>query len=84
MALVHVAPTHGYLIVPEAWVALLRAKTQRQPQLADAFNEAGWDFVRVPSVEMLLSGEKIERHDVALMAGLVPPVAEERAQLELF
>ncbi|HEX7587813.1 MAG TPA: hypothetical protein VF478_05810, partial [Anaerolineae bacterium] len=81
---VHVSPTRGYLVVPEAFVALLRAKARRQPQSADAFNEAGWDFVRVPSVEMLLSAEKIERHDVVLMAGLVPPLAEERAQLEMF
>jgi hypothetical protein len=84
VAMVHIAPIRGYLVVPEANVALLRTKTRRQPHIADAFNEAGWDFVRVPPVEMLLSAEKIERHDVALMAGLVPPVAEERAQLELF
>ena len=84
MARVQVAPARGYLVVPDACVALLRAKTRRQPQLADAFNEAGWDFVRVPAVETLSRAEKIERNDVALMAGLVPPVAEERAQLELF
>ncbi len=81
---VHVAPARGYLIVPEARVALLREKTRRQPHLADRFNEAGWDFVRVPFAEKLLSADKIERNDIALIAGLAPPVAQERAQLELF
>ncbi|MDE3088531.1 MAG: hypothetical protein KGJ80_03990 [Chloroflexota bacterium] len=84
VAQVHLAPAHGLLVVPESHVALLREKTRRQPHLADAFNEAGWDFVRVPFVEQLLAVEKLERRDVARMAGLVPPVAEERAQLELF
>ncbi len=84
VAEVHVAPARGYLVVPEARVALLREKARRQPHLADRFNEAGWDFVCVPFVEKLLNAEKIERNDVALIAGLVPPVAEERAQLELF
>ena len=84
LAQVHIAPARGYLIVPESSAALLRETTRRQPHLVDAFNEAGWDFVRVPFVEQLLNAEKVERNDVALMAGLVPAVAEERAQLELF
>jgi hypothetical protein len=84
LAQVHLAPARGYLVVPETRVALLREKTRRLPHLADAFNEAGWDFVRVPFVEKLLQAEKIERNDVALVVGLVPPVAGGRAQLELF
>jgi hypothetical protein len=84
LARIHIAPARGYLVVPETQVSLLREKARRAPHLADAFNEAGWDFVRVPFAEKLLQEEKIERRDVMLMAGLVPPVAEERAQLELF
>ncbi len=84
LARVHIAPARGYLVIPESVVPLLHEKARRQPHLADTFNEVGWDFVRVPSVGRLLNAEKIERNDVALMAGLVPPVAEERAQLELF
>ena len=81
---IHIAPARGYVVVPENQVALMRAKTQRLPHLADAFHEDGWSFVRVPFAEKLLNAEKIERGDIALMIGLVPPVAEERAQLELF
>jgi hypothetical protein len=80
---VHIVPARGYAIVPENLIALLQEKTRRLPHLADAFHEAGWHFVRVPFVEKLQSEEKVERNDLALIAGLVPPLAEKRAQLEL-
>jgi hypothetical protein len=35
-------------------------------------------------VEKLLETEKIERHDLMLMTGLMPHLAGERTQLELF
>ncbi len=84
LAQIHIAPARGYVIVPEARVAWLQEKLRRLPHLAEAFHDAGWNFVRVPFVEKLLAEEKIERHDITLMAGLVPLVAEEHAQLELF
>lgn len=83
LAQMHLTPTRGYVIVPENWVALLQEKTHRLPHLAEAFYEAGWNFVRVPMLEQLLAQDKIERGDVALMAGLMPPLASGRAQLEL-
>ena len=84
LAPVHLAPLRGSVIVPEARVEFLREKLRRLPRLAEAFHEAGWSFVRAPFAEKLLSAEQIDRSDVALMVGLVPPVAEARAQLELF
>jgi len=83
LASLHIAPARGYIVVPEKLVALMREKTRRLPHLADAFHEAGWNFVRVPFVEKLLAQEKVERSDIALMVGLVPPIGEEKAQLEL-
>lgn len=80
---IQIAPARGYIIVPENLVALTQAKMRCLPHLADAFYESGWDCVRVPFVEKLLNAEKIERSDIALMVGLIPPAAEERAQLEL-
>ncbi|MBI4785466.1 MAG: hypothetical protein HY782_00235 [Chloroflexi bacterium] len=79
-----IAPARGYLVVPETRVDLLRERVHRLPLRADAFREAGWDFVRVPFAEQLLQAEKIERHDIQLITGLVPPAAGERTQLELF
>ncbi|MBI5649650.1 MAG: hypothetical protein HZC40_04265 [Chloroflexi bacterium] len=83
LAQIHIAPARGYVIVPENQVALMRAKTQCLPHLADAFHEAGWDFVRVPFAEKLLNAEKIEPSDLAVMVGLIPPDAHAHAQLEL-
>ena len=82
-AQVHLAPARGYLVVPEALVGLMREKTRRLPHIADTFHELGWSFVRVPFAEKLLNGEKIERGDIDLIVGLVPPIAEEKTQLEL-
>ncbi len=79
-----VAPTHGYVVIPERRVPLLATQTRRLPLLVSAFNEAGWDFVRAPFVEKLLESEKIERHDLVLITGLLPHLAGERTQLELF
>jgi hypothetical protein len=83
LAHIQIAPARGYIVVPENQVALMRAKTQCLPHLADAFHEAGWDFVRVPFAENLLNAEHVERGDLALMIGLIPPDAHARAQLEL-
>lgn len=83
LARIHIAPARGYLIVPESQVELLREKVRRLPPLVDAFREAGWDFVRVSSLEKLLEKEQIERSDLVLMPGLVPMVSEPSAQLEL-
>lgn len=84
LAQIQVAPMRGYLIVPEVQVPLLSAKLRHLPTLAEAYNEAGWGWMRVPFVEKLLEQEKIERHDLLLITGLVPPVAAGQTQLELF
>jgi DNA methylase len=84
LARIHISPTRGYLIVPESQVALLTEKSKRLPQIADAFYDAGWGFLRIPFVQKLLDSETIEQSDIALMAGLVPLIALERAQLEMF
>lgn len=78
------APARGYVVVPESQVPVLRERFRRLPLRAEAFHEAGWHLLRVPYVEQLLQQEKIERHDILLITGLVPPVSEPRAQLELF
>lgn len=83
LARLHIAPARGYLIIPESQVELLREKVRRLPLLVDAYRDAGWDYVRVPSLMKLLEKEPLERSDLVLMPGLVPMVAEPSAQLEL-
>ena len=84
LAQIHIAPARGYVLVPEARVAWLGEKLRRVPHLADAFNEAGWHFVRMPFVEKLLAQEKIERHDLMFITGLVPPRLDQNTQLGMF
>ena len=81
---IQIAPSHGYLIIPEARVPLLQAKVRQLPTLAEAFHDAGWGWVRLPFVDKLLEQEKVERQHILLITGLVPPAAEEQTQLELF
>jgi hypothetical protein len=84
LARFQMAPAHGHLVIPETQVALAQARVRQLPLQTEAFYEAGWDFVRVPCAEKLLEQDKIDRSDLVLMAGLVPPIAGERTQLELF
>lgn len=84
LARIHTAPTRGYLIVPESQVALLTERSKRSPHITEMFYDAGWGFVRIPFMAKLLESETIDQNDIALMAGLVPLIAQERAQLELF
>ena len=83
LAKIQVAPVRGYIVLPETLVAWMRAKTQRLPHLAEAYHEAGWNFLRVSFIEQLLTKEVVEPSDLALIEGLTPPVATPRTQLEL-
>lgn len=84
LAQMQISPARGYLVVPERQTGLTRARADTLPLHLEAFRDAGWDFVRVPFVDKLLGEEKIDRHDITLITGLVPAVAAERTQLELF
>lgn len=84
LARIHLVPTRGCLVVPENLVALVREKTRRLPHLADAFYEAGWNFVRVAAVEAFLAQATLGRDDAIALVGLEPPILQRRAQLELF
>lgn len=81
---IQIAPACGYIIVPENVVGLLQAKLSRLPLLADAFHEAGWQFVRASFAERLLNQATVDRHDLIFMTGLEPPPFEKGKQLELF
>lgn len=77
-------PIHGMVVIPERMVELTKAKLERMPTLVKPLHEAGWDFLRVPFVEMLLRSTAVERAEFQLALGLDPPLAEGREQMELF
>ncbi len=70
LARILIAPTRGYLLITDFQLPLLLEKTKRLPQIAEAFYEAGWEFMRGEAVEKFLQREKIERAELELLAGL--------------
>jgi DNA methylase len=78
------APLRGLVVIPESYVELAKEKLRRSPTLKKLLREAGWEFLRVPFVEMLLDSPSIERAEFQLALGLDPPLAEGKEQMELF
>ena len=52
--------------------------------LAARLREAGWEFLRVPFVELLVASPLAERAELQLALGLEPPLARGKEQMELF
>jgi hypothetical protein len=77
-------PLRGLVVIPETQVGLTREKLRRQPPLLKPLREAGWEFLRVPFVEMLLGSSSVERAEFQLAVGLDPPIAQGKEQMELF
>lgn len=75
---------HGFVIIPETQVALTRERLRRDPLWLKRLERAGWEFLRVPFVEMLLQEEWTERPEFQLAWGLDPPLARGKEQMELF
>lgn len=77
-------PLRGLAVIPESQVALLEEKLVRDPLLAKAIEKAGWEFLRIPFIEMLLREDWVERPELLLAVGLQPPLAKGKEQMELF
>lgn len=78
------APLRGLVVIPERQVELTRERLRRDPRWRKRLERAGWDFLRVPFVEMLLEQNATERPELELAIGLDPPLARGREQMELF
>jgi hypothetical protein len=78
------APLHGLVILPESQVALTRIRLTRDPRWPKRLERAGWEFMRAPMLEQLLSREHIESAELDLILGLDPPLAAGAEQMELF
>ena len=78
------APLHGIVVIPETQVDLAREKLRRMPTLLKPLHEAGWEFLRLPFVQVLLGSLSVERAEVQLALGLDPPLAKGKEQMELF
>jgi hypothetical protein len=79
-----VAPLRGFVVIPETQVALLQHKLYRAPTWRPLLREAGWEFLRVPFVKLLLRSAVGERAEFQLAWGLEPALVQGKEQMELF
>jgi hypothetical protein len=79
-----VSPLHGSIVIPETQVDLAKEKLRRMPAFQKPLHEAGWEFLRLPFVEILLKSPSVERAEFQLACGLDPALAKGKEQMELF
>lgn len=77
------APLRGLVILPETQVALTRERLRRDVRWLKKLERAGWDFLRLPLVEMLLREDYATRPEFQLALGLDPALIEGQEQLQL-
>lgn len=77
------APLRGLIVLPETQVELTRERLRRDPRWLKQLERAGWEFLRVPLLELLLREEYTTRPEFHLAWGLQPLLGKGREQLEL-
>ncbi|MBI2845302.1 MAG: hypothetical protein HYX86_02015 [Chloroflexi bacterium] len=76
-------PERLLIAIPDTLSDLLRLKLAWSPILRQRLLSAGWDFVKFGLIREMAAQEKIERHDLAKIIGLLPPAETKEAQLPL-
>lgn len=77
------SPARVLVAIPDPFSDLLRLKLAWSPILRGRLISAGWDFIKFGLIKDMAAQEKIERHDLAKIIGLLPPVETKEAQLPL-
>lgn len=80
---VRAAPLRGLVVLPESRVELTRERLRRDPRWYKRLGRAGWEFLRVPMIELLLREDYATRPEFQLAWGLEPPLAQGQEQLPL-
>lgn len=78
------APLNGLVIVPESQVALTQERLRREPRWLKKLEHAGWVFLRLPMMELLLREDFATRPEFQLAWGLDPKLEGGQEQMELF
>lgn len=78
------APLHGFIVIPETQVELTRERLRRDPRWLKKLSGAGWEFLRVPMLELLLRQGDGARSAFPLAWGLEPPLWSGEKQMDLF
>lgn len=80
----YVAPLRGLAVLSEAQVELTRERLRRDPRWLKKLERGGWDWLRVPMIEMLLHEDFATRPEFQLAWGLEPALSEGQEQMQLF
>lgn len=77
-------PLRGLVIVPESQVELTRERLRRDPRWVKKLERAGWEFLRLPMMELILREDAATRPEFRLAWGLEPGLEGGQERLELF
>ncbi len=78
------APLHGLVVLSETQVELTRERLRREPRWRKNLERAGWEFLRVPLMEVVLREDFATRPEFQLAWGLEPALLQGQEQLTLF
>lgn len=78
------APLHGLVVIPDSQVEWISHILWRDPRRLKKLALAGWEFLRVRWIQVLLQQPDATRPEFHLAWGLEPAWAERQEQLELF
>jgi hypothetical protein len=77
-------PARGLLVLPERLTVLMKEKTRRNNPRWRAFQENGWDFLRLRFIEELLGFAEADVRYWRTVIGIAPEWEKGREQLQLF
>jgi len=72
------------LVLPGGRAQLVGLKQQRDPRLARAVEDDGWQFIKFRHLRRLVAEEELDRHVLKTVLGLDPIADQEAAQIPLF
>lgn len=78
-----VAPLRGLAVLPETLVELTRERLRRDPRWQKKLERGGWEWLRVPMIEMLLREDFATRPEFQLAWGLDPALSQGQEQMQL-
>jgi hypothetical protein len=73
-----------YIALPQARVALARAKLNHDPRLAQAIATGHWQFVKYSSLHALAAAKDVAAYDLRRIVGLEPIIERGDVQIPLF
>jgi hypothetical protein len=78
------AGAHGYVVLPDERVELVRLKLRRSSPLRQTLAAGPWHLVKYSALRRLVTVGELARHDLKKIIGLEPIIEKPEAQMPLF